>query len=135
MSRLSPFLIVCLLSILSIGCSGDGKYPVSGTVTWDGEPIPADHNGHVTFMPVDASLTPDSGPIGADGTFNFRASPGEKKVEIMISRPKGEVIEAMGMSAQEQYIPRRYNEDTELRATIQKAKNPLTFDLLSQPAK
>mgnify|MGYP001556120801 CR=1 FL=1 len=123
---------VLLLStfLLSLGCQGDGKYPVSGQVTWEGESIPEDHNGHVQFMPVDESVTPDAGPIGADGRFEFRASPGEKRVEILISRPKGKVIEAMGMAAQVQYVPERYNKKTELTATVEKSNNEFQFDLV-----
>ncbi len=127
--------LYCLLAFVSftcMGCSGDGKYPVTGTVTWEGEPIPPDQNGHVTFMPVDTSIAPDSGPIGEDGTFSFRSTPGEKKVEILISRPEGEVVQSMGMAAQEQYIPRKYNEETELRATIVKGENDLVFELVPE---
>lgn len=125
---LALILVACVL--ISAGCSGDGKYPVNGTVTWNGEPIPADQNGHVTFLPVDPSETPDAGPIGPDGTFSFRSAPGEKKVEILISRPVGKVVESMGMAAQEQYIPARYNEETELVVEIVAGANDLQFDLV-----
>ena len=120
------FLLVCSLLL---GCSGDGKYPVTGTVTWNGEPIPADHNGHVTFMPVDASIAPDSGPI-VDGVYSFRSTPGEKKVEILISRPKGKVIESMGMAPEEMYIPEKYNELSELTVEVTAGENQLPFDLV-----
>ena len=130
MSRKSYTLLLVLLTCAFVGCGGDGKYPVRGQVTWEGEPIPLEHNGFVTLTPVDSSVAPDAGPIGADGRFDFRASPGEKRVEILISRPQGKVIEAMGMAAQEQYIPGRYNEQTELTATIKKETNELQFDLV-----
>ena len=122
---------LCFTTIVGvIGCGGDGKYPVTGTVTWEGTPIPADQNGFVTLTPIDASVAPDAGPIAEDGTFSFRASPGEKKVEILISRPVGKTVEAMGMSPQEQYVPERYNEKTELTATIEEGANELKFDLI-----
>lgn len=122
-------VVLCGVAFVA-GCGGDGKYAVSGTVTWEGEPIPADQNGYVTFMPTDTSVAPDSGPIGPDGTYRFRSSPGEKKVEILISRPKGKVVEAMGMSAQEQYIPRKYNEETELSVEVKTESNEFDFDLV-----
>lgn len=128
--RMLVSLGVGLACLVTLGCSGDGKYPVSGTVTWEGEPIPADQNGHITFMPTDASVGPDAGPIGPDGTYSFRSSPGEKRVEILISRPTGKVIESMGMSAEEQYIPRKYNEETELVVTVEAESNTLDFDLV-----
>ena len=129
-NRILALLGVCLACLAAFGCGGDGKYPVSGTVTWEGEPIPADQNGHITFMPTDTSIGPDAGPIGPDGTYSFRSSPGVKKVEILISRPKGKVIESMGMSAEEQYIPRKYNEETELSVTVEPKSNELNFDLV-----
>ncbi len=122
-------IVLCCGFVLVTGCGGDGKYPVSGKVTWEGEPIPDDQNGHITFMPTDSSVGPDAGPIGPGGSYSFRSSPGEKKVEILISRPKGKVVEAMGMSAQEQYIPRKYNEETELIVDVKAESNELSFDL------
>jgi len=120
-----------LLMLCLVGCNGDGKYPVSGTVTWEGDPIPADHNGHITFTPIDPSKGPDAGPIGEDGEFSFRASPGEKRVEILISRPKGKRVEAMGMAAEEMYVPRKYNEESELTANVKEESN--TFDFALEP--
>ena len=130
MQRLLRVIILLLSYMLLAGCSGDGKYPVSGTVSWDGELIPADHNGHVTFMPVDTKLAPDSGPI-VDGKYSFRASPGEKKVEILISRPTGKVIESMGMAREEMYIPEKYNEQTELMVEVTSGDNQFPFELVS----
>lgn len=117
------------MCLLAIGCGGDGKYPVVGQVTWEGAPIPDDHNGFVTLTPTDPGIAPDAGPIGPEGRFDFRASAGEKKVEIMITRPEGKVVKAMGMAPQVQYIPERYNEKTELKTVISKSANQLQFDL------
>lgn len=130
MQRYPLALLLFFALPLILGCGGDGKYPVTGTVSWEGELIPDDHNGYVTLTPVDPSILPDAGPIGPNGEFSFRSTPGEKRVEILISRPKGKVIEAMGMAAQEQYIPERYNEKTELTATIKEGMNELKFDLV-----
>ena len=123
-------LTISLLAFFLAGCSGDGKYPVSGTVTWEGDPIPAEHNGHIVFTPVDGATAPDACAIGAEGKFSLRATPGDKKVEILISRPKGKVVESMGMAAEEMYIPRKYNEETELTATVKEESNSFDFDLL-----
>ena len=122
---------VALCCFCLVGCGGDGKYPVSGTVTWEGDPIPADHNGHIMFMPIDPSTGPDAGPIGPNGGYSFRASPGEKRVEILISRPKGKRVEAMGMAAEEMYVPRKYNEESELKASVKEEAN--TFDFALEP--
>jgi hypothetical protein len=125
-------MMLCLLFICLSGCGGDGKYPVSGVVTWEGDPIPGEQNGHITFTPADATVAPDAGKIAADGKFSFRASPGDKRVEILISRPIGKVIESMGGRKHEQYIPTRYNEESELTATVESKSNSFNFDLVSK---
>lgn len=125
------YLTLAVFVALS-GCSGDGKYPVTGTVTWEGEPIPSDHNGHVTFMPTDAAVAPDACPIGPDGRYTLRASPGTKKVEILISRPKGKVVQSMGMAAEEMFVPRKYNEETELQVEVKQEPNEFDFHLTAE---
>jgi hypothetical protein len=123
------FLLLAL-SLLAAGCSRDGKYPVSGTVTWEGHPIPT---GHITFTPVDPTIGPDAGKID-NGSFRFRASPGAKKVEVFADRPLGEPDPVMKVVAHEQYIPRRYNEQTELTAKVEAGgRNQFDFDLASRP--
>lgn len=119
--------VICVL--VFVGCANDGKYPVSGTVTWEGSPVPADHNGHITFMPIDTSVTPDACAIGPDGKYTLRASPGEKRVEILISRPSGKKVEAMGMAPQEMYVPRKYNEESKLLIDVKAEKNEFDFEL------
>ena len=113
------------------GCNRDGKYPVSGTVSWNGEPI---EKGHITLTPVDPSIGPDAGLI-TNGSFSFRASPGEKKVEILADRPiasaKANAVMG-GLVPHEQYIPVRYNEQTELAWTINKTTNAQDFELVEQ---
>ncbi len=129
-SRLVLIALALAASTLSMGCSQDGKYAVSGKVTLDGEPIP---KGHVTFAPVDASLAQDAGPI-ENGSFSFRASAGEKKVEIFADRPVGKPDPVMNVQARQQYIPARYNEKTELTADVEPGgNNEFVFELSSQP--
>ena len=129
MSRSFALVVVTCFLTCVLGCGGDGKYPVSGTVTWEGTPIPAEHNGHITFMPLDTSVTPDACAIGADGKYSLRSSPGKKKVEILISRPSGKKVEAMGMAPEEMYIPRKYNEESELEIDVKAESNSFDFDL------
>ena len=127
--RLLLTLLVLTTATLSAGCGGDGKYPVSGTVTWNGEPIP---NGHIIFTPDDAAIAPDAMQF-TDGSFSFRASPGTKRVEIFADRPLGEPDPIMNVVAHEQYIPTRYNEETELAANVTaEGPNQFQFDLVSQ---
>lgn len=63
-----PLLIFCLLPLV-IGCSGGGALdtaPVTGTVTYNGKPLPY---GSVSFRPKAGS--PATGKIQTDGTFTM----------------------------------------------------------------
>ena len=132
-TRLACAVAILSLGLSTIGCNNDGKYPVTGTVTWNGEPIP---DGNLILTPTDPSLAPDAGAI-ENGVFRFRASPGSKKVEVFADRPVVDPKDAgpnqiMGLIPHEQYIPTRYNENTELTAEVARSSNEFTFELASQ---
>ncbi len=115
--------------VFAVGCGGDGKYPVSGTVGWNGDPIP---EGSIIFTPVDPSVGPDAGQI-ENGRFRFRASAGPKKVEIFADRDVGKPDPVMNVVRREQYIPIRYNEETELTVEVTpQGPNDFQLDLVAK---
>jgi hypothetical protein len=120
-------LSIFLPAVLSLtGCGGDGKIPVSGTVSWNGTPV---EKGHIVFTPVDPAVTPEGSSI-ADGKFAFRATAGEKKVEIFADRPVGEPDPVMKLQRYAPYIPTRFNEKTELSVNVEAGgDNVFPFDL------
>ncbi len=118
-----------LLFASSVGCQGDGKNPVSGTVTWNGKAL---EEGHLILTPSDKTKSPDAGPI-QNGEFSFRASPGAKRVEIFADRAVGAVDPVMKTQAREQFIPIRYNEESDLKVEVTTRENRWTFDLKEQP--
>ncbi|HUT57595.1 MAG TPA: hypothetical protein VNA25_07060 [Phycisphaerae bacterium] len=127
--------LVCLgllaLPVTGCGPSGPETYPVSGTVTWNGDPLP---EGDIVFSPVDGSLAPDAGKIVA-GKFEFQAQPGEKRVEIDATRESGEVDPVMHMAPRQAYIPSKYNSETTLKATVTAGgDNTFIFDLTEEGA-
>jgi len=130
-------LLAVLLVALLCGCGSKGPvdYPVSGKVTWEGQPI---SYGYITLMPTDASgMAPDSGTI-TDGKFDFRAKPGPKRVEVRADREVGPVDKSMGGAAREQYIPAHYNDKSTLKAEVPEGgKNDYEFALTkdAKPAK
>src|SRR5262245_50489194 len=70
-------LILCLASVL--GCGGNGS-TVSGTVTFNGEPI---ENGHINFYPADGKGAPVGGEI-KNGKYTAKnVTPGKNKVEVI----------------------------------------------------
>jgi hypothetical protein len=127
-----PFQHIASLTLVwacFAGCQGDGKVPVSGTVTWNGKAL---EEGHLILTPADTSLSPDAGPI-LNGEFSFRASLGAKRVEVFADQAVGEIDPVMKTQSREQFIPVRYNEQSELKAEVTKGKNHWDFDLKEQP--
>ena len=135
MSRLVLLTIVLCALCLMAGCGerGPKTVPVSGTVTFDGEPLP---EGSLMFVPEDASLPPEGADI-ANGAFSMRAKPGKNRVEIRATRaPEGLVVDPTLPSKQgwEQYLPARYNAETELSAeVVDRGENHFEFHLKSAP--
>jgi hypothetical protein len=126
--------VVLLLLLALGGCydQGPSKYKVTGSVMWEGEPIP---DGYVVFQPLDRDFTDDAGPI-KEGTFEFEATAGEKRVQIHASRPdpSGKVDPAMGMVARQVYIPSHYNSETTLTATVKSdGENKFEYKLTNSP--
>jgi hypothetical protein len=127
-SLFCPLVVLSLLAFGGCGPSGPTTYPVSGTVTFNGEPIPT---GYITFTPDDPTLAPESGPI-TDGKFSFRAREGGKTVKIEADRyVEGAQNPVMGMNPKYQYIPKKYNENSTLKEEVKPddESNKYTFTL------
>jgi hypothetical protein len=118
--RLFLFGMLCGLVLLPLGCGKPTHYPVSGTVTFNGEPVP---KGYIAFLP-EGACRGGGGPI-TDGQYSIMAQAGKNRVEITASKsmplPRGEV----GMDGRKeevrQYLPTRYNVETELKEDITEA--------------
>jgi hypothetical protein len=65
-----------LLTTCLVGCDA-GLHEVSGTVFYDGNPLPA---GTIQFLGADG--VPRAGDIGADGTFSVQVPMGEAQVIV-----------------------------------------------------
>lgn len=129
--RFRPLFGASLLAVfLLAGCDGDPSRQVTGTVTFDGKPVP---DGQIIFVDAAGKQAPDAGKI-TDGKFAFKVTPGSKKVQVQASRmeklspgKKG----AMGETeAPVSYIPARYDADTKLTAEVtDKGPNEFEFKL------
>ena len=135
MQKLSCLLLLVVCLVLD-GCgrptsrSEAKKYPVHGTVTLDGQPMP---DGTIYFKTV-ATGALDFASI-TDGKFEGQAQEGDRRVEI--SRTKSEVHESGGMKTevQTELIPAKYNTDpaNTLKATVSpQGPNQFTFELKSK---
>jgi hypothetical protein len=134
----SGSLIVSLFLVAGCGSAPTGPkmYSVSGTVTFDGKPLP---KGDIILFPATPGLAPDAGSI-KDGKYSLNAKIGERRVDIRASREvpgktKPRVPPLTGDEPViESYIPAVYNSETTLKATVtdSAAKNKFDFALTSE---
>ena len=74
----ASFLVTGLVLSTTSGC-GNSPSVVSGSVTYNGEPV---GNGHIVMQPVDGKGASCGGEI-KDGKFSVETTPGKKLVQII----------------------------------------------------
>jgi hypothetical protein len=122
-SLMSILAVLTMLSCLS-GCGDRGPklYRVSGTVTYDGQPIP---DGEIRFSPLSGQGRPDSGKIVA-GQYELKVTAGEKKIKIfaasndpaLVGPPPPDMPKG-GVNPPRDYIPDKYNVNSELTVIVE----------------
>ena len=131
----SVLAVVCLLLSLA-GCESGGRKGLTGTVTFDGQLLP---DGRIVFRPQSGTEGPSAGGLIQEGKFAVSSSEGvvvgSYRVEIEAGRSTGrqELDETGRLVDQvEQYIPTRYNRQSELTVEVtDSGPNEFTFDLMS----
>lgn len=136
------FLCLALLSLITLGCGESneiGRLPVSGKVTWNGQPL---KTGYIMFRQDGAGAS--SGSAIVDGSFEMpvnRGIPiGKYKVEITSEKKTSEKVEldpadwgnerqGEMVHATEQFIPARYNTETKLSLTVEGPPVAVSYDL------
>jgi len=96
------------------GCSPSDMVEVTGSVSWNGQPVEV---GEIIFAPLDKTRAPTAGRIRG-GAYKLLAKPGKVRVEIQAVRKTGKRDPREGFEITELYIPRRYNEESELLAEV-----------------
>lgn len=133
--------LLCGLSVIALGCGGadyegDKRFPITGTVTVDGEPM---EYGTISFIPaMQSEARVSGGPIVA-GKFEMRegrgANAGEYRVEIRWQKPTGKMIKDIDteemIEQRAEGLPARYHENSELTVTVSEEKYEFDFDLNS----
>ena len=119
MKHLTRFLVVAL-GVTCVGCGGgakpDGKSEYSGTVTWNGTPLP---KGSLTFYSEKGAT--DAADIEG-GTFTIRTTPGAKSVSVTAEKelgtppPTERIPHPLPVTFQ--YLPRDVNADSKLKQTL-----------------
>lgn len=136
--------VILLLALVppAEGCSRGGRpepkrYPVSGTVTLDGQPL---REGRVAFVTVSQGLI-DALPI-KDGRFSGKAAGGDRRVEFYFIKEmpyaesgyKPMPGETPPATVKVQMLPPHLNcESTFTKTVATEGKNEFTFELSTQP--
>jgi hypothetical protein len=124
----STILLVFLLAIC--GC-GANTVEVTGTVKFDGEPV---NDGQIAFITSDSGAS-GGGPI-TNGSYRVQVPPGKTKVQITANKrmklPEGETGMDGATEEVRQYIPVKYNAETELTKDITATNPSIDFDLKSK---
>ena len=113
------------------GCSNEPKvYVVKGAVTFDGQPV---QEGDIMFSSPAGDRGPDAGKI-KDGAYELKTTEGKKRVEISAAKIQpGGARGAGGEPVPEEYIPERYNSQSELTADVRPTPaNVIDFKLQSR---
>jgi hypothetical protein len=139
-SRTLRLRLCCAVTIACFGGCGGERGPervvVSGTVAYNGKPIP---EGVIRFVPVSTSLGPTAGAIIANGKYradgNGGVPVGMHNIQVEAYRKtaypvKPAVLPPRGFEdgLREQYLPKRHNVDSQLRITIESGSRTITKD-------
>lgn len=147
--------LACGLALISAGCGDDGlgkRYPVSGVITYKGEPVA---NGTISFYPAGGPTEEQRGATGVieSGRYSLStqgdddgAFPGEYLVAISarapdMSQAKRNAEKSGGMMRQsdvgaayskaKSVIPLKYESpDAGLTAKVEPGRNTFNFDLV-----
>ena len=135
-------IVSCVLvAAVAVGCGGKKgceRVIVSGTVTFQGQPVAS---GQIRFVPTKDTQAPISGAGIIDGKYSVEANGGvpvgTHKIKIIARHidPKSREL-AKTLAPGEpgkpppapQYIPRKYNARTELEITIPQGSRKITKD-------
>lgn len=125
-------VLSCVLScVLNVGCSEPSNMgKVSGTVSVDGQPV---ENGSISFISVDG-MSPTAGGTIVDGKYTSEAPLSEARVEIRVPKIVGkkklyDTPDSPVQDIMTELLPRKYNEETELRFTAERGNNEKNWEL------
>jgi hypothetical protein len=120
-------LVVLFAAVVGCGDSGPKKFPVQGTVTLDKKLL---EKGTIYFKTLQTGVV-DSLEI-VNGEYRGDVAEGERRVEIVSYRMKVQDLNGMKGEVQENLVPRQYNTDSKLSATITAGPNQFPFELFSK---
>ncbi len=133
-SVVARLTIAAVAPVFIAGCSsapeGPTMCPVSGTVSFDSEPV---SEGRIQFRKAEGDQKAFSGDI-KDGKYSLETEAGKMTVAITASRPSGKFDTSNPddppQPIGEMYIPKKYNDETTLTAEVTTSgENVFPFEL------
>lgn len=132
----------CLITLLAIlvGCgrqyNGDQRFPLSGKVTFDGQPI---DYGTITFIPATGDKQRVSGGTILDGVYSVSeetgANQGDHRVEIHWFKKNGKQFldpdTQIMMDKRDEGLPQKFHKNSTLKADVSATQSKFDFDLKS----
>lgn len=126
--RVNVLAVIVFMVVSGCGPAGPKMYVVTGNVLFQGIPV---STGSLVFYPLDGNGGTQMGEI-KDGRYRTQVTAGAKRVAIYAERltEKLQTIEnGLQVPITEQFIPMKFNEQTELTVTVETQSNNLDFDL------
>jgi hypothetical protein len=139
---LAWFLAWLLTATFFSGCSrdrGPERIVVSGAVTYNGKPL---SHARIRFIPAEASVVPmagapiDEGKYRVDGGGGVPVGTHQIQIEAYrtdqpCSQPGQSASPSPRSGGRQQYLPKRYNRESQLQITIQPDSSEIikNFDL------
>jgi hypothetical protein len=135
-----PSLVAFASLLLVAGCSrsysGDRRFPLSGTVRVDGEPLDV---GAISFIPANDKQRVSGGPI-SNGAYSVDeatgANAGTYRVEVRWYKKTGRQLKDADTGEfydeRKEGLPKRYHQDSTLTADVGSGQTTFDFDLKSQ---
>ena len=135
--RLVVLVSLCFVAGCGRGYSGDRRYPLSGTVRVDGQPIDA---GVISFIPADNDRQRVSGGPITDGVYSVEeasgANAGKYRVEVRWYKKTGRLVPdpltGDMVGERKEGLPKRYHKESELAVEISPGRTTFDFDLKSR---
>ncbi|QDT98196.1 hypothetical protein [Gimesia aquarii] len=138
----SSVIVIFVLSLTLSGCgsteTGPDRTIVTGKVTFKGEPV---LQGQIWFLPQAGREAPQAGAPIVEGQYRVENKGGVPigscQVKITAEQPKADIKIVEDGGPEEipttQYLPARYNEQTELTAEIKSSADPIEIDFELKP--
>lgn len=136
MLRRTAVILFAIALCAALGCSGDGRSEVSGTVKVNGKLVA---EGAINFIPIDGNKGAGAGATITNGEYRIPrsagVSPGKNRVELRAFKNTGRKIQdptaKPGVLAEERapLFPPEFNDKSTLTRDVKPNSDTIDFDI------